>query len=445
MTQASAAELIRRKRDGECLSPAQLRVVAEGIGNDDWSEGQIAAFAMAVAWRGLRADECRDFTMALRDSGQRLAWFDLPGPVLDKHSTGGVGDCVSLLLAPLLAACGGFVPMLSGRGLGHTGGTLDKLESLPGYDVSPSAERLRKVITDVGCAIVGPGSGLVPADRRLYAVRDVTATVDVPELVVASILSKKLASGAQSLVLDIKTGSGALLPEPSAARALARRLLAVARNCGLPTRAMLSDMSQVLGRDAGNALEVEAAIDLLCNRGGCERLRQLTLAQASALLQMGGLARDAKAAEHLLEHAWSSGAAAEKFACMVAALGGPHDLLERPWIHLPRAPLQRPVLAARSGVISAIDVRVLGEAVVDLGGGRRHADAVIDHAVGLAQVCRLGEAIESGQPLAMVHAHTPMMAEAAVATVAAAFTIDDVPPRLPALHEWLCEPGAFTP
>jgi thymidine phosphorylase len=444
MTQASAAELIRRKRDGKCLSPAQLRVVAEGIGNDDWSEGQIAAFAMAVAWRGLQADECRDFTMALRDSGQQLVWYDLPGPVLDKHSTGGVGDCVSLLLAPLLAACGGFVPMLSGRGLGHTGGTLDKLESLPGYDVSPSAERLRKVITDVGCAIVGLGSGLVPADRRLYAVRDVTATVDVPELVVASILSKKLASGAQSLVLDIKTGSGALLPEPLAAGALARRLLAVARSCSLPTRAMLSDMNQVLGRDAGNALEVGAAIDLLCNRGGCERLRQLTLAQASALVQMGGLARDEATAGHLLKQAWSSGAAAEKFACMVAALGGPRDVLERPWIHLPRAPTQRPALAARSGVISAIDVRALGEIVVSLGGGRQHADAAIDHAVGLAQVCRHGATVQTGQPLAVVHARTPIMAEEATARVAAAFTIADAPPALPPLYEWLPEPGVFT-
>ena len=211
MNAPSAATLIRRKRDGQHLDPGQLQAVAQGIGSGAWSEGQVAAFAMAVAWRGMSADECRAFTLALRDSGQRLRWEHLPGPVLDKHSTGGVGDCVSLLLAPLLAACGGYVPMISGRGLGHTGGTLDKLESLPGYDVNPSPERLRKVVAEVGCAIVGQSADLVPADRRLYAVRDVTATVDVPDLIVASILSKKLAGGAQALVLDVKTGSGAQL------------------------------------------------------------------------------------------------------------------------------------------------------------------------------------------------------------------------------------------
>jgi len=443
MIHLSASDLIRRKRDGRCLSPAQLRLVADGIGNDDWSEGQVAAFAMAVACRGLAPEECREFTLALRDSGLRLAWADLPGPVLDKHSTGGVGDCVSLLLAPLLAACGGFVPMLSGRGLGHTGGTLDKLESLPGYDVAPSLERLRAVIAGVGCAIVGAGAGLVPADRRLYAVRDITASVDVEELVVVSILSKKLAAGGQSLVLDIKTGSGALLSEPSKARALADRLLVVAQGCGLSTRAMLSDMGQVLGRDAGNALEVAAVLELLCNRGGCPRLRQLTMVQGSALLQMGGLADDELAAQRLLERAWSSGAAAEKFARMVAALGGPHDLLERPRAYLRAAPVQLPVAAARSGVISAIDVRALGNAIVTLGGGRRHRDQSIDHAVGLTRVLGRGETVQSGQPLAIVHARTPLMADAAAAAVAAAFTIDDNAPELPGLYQWLPEPESL--
>lgn len=251
MSAPSAAALIRHKRDGNTLDASQLHAVVQGIGSEAWSESQIAAFAMAVAWRGMRVDECRQFTLALCDSGQRLRWDHLQGPALDKHSTGGVGDGVSLLLAPILAACGGYVPMISGRGLGHTGGTLDKLESLVGYDVQPTTARLRQVVADVGCAIVGQGAELVPADRRLYAVRDVTATVDVADLMVASILSKKLAGGAQALVLDIKTGSGAQLPGMAAARALAERMLAVAAGTGLDVRVVFSDMGQMLGREGG--------------------------------------------------------------------------------------------------------------------------------------------------------------------------------------------------
>jgi thymidine phosphorylase len=434
-----ATALIRRKRDGGRLDAPQLRAVAEGIANG-WSEGQVGAFAMAVAWRGLQPRECRDFTLALRDSGQRLSWGGLPGPVLDKHSTGGVGDCVSLLLAPLVAACGGYVPMLSGRGLGHTGGTLDKLESLRGYQVEPSAERLRAVVAAVGCAIVGAGSNLAPAERRLYAVRDVTATVDVPDLIVASILSKKLASGSQALVLDVKTGSGAILPDAAAGRALAARLLAVARDCGLPSRVMLSDMGQVLGRDAGNALEVAAVLELLCHRRGCARLQQLVLAQAAALLQLGGLAASMAQAEQQLDRAWSSGAAAETFARMVAALGGPRDLLERPWVHLPNAPVQLRVAARRSGIVATIDVRAVGDVIVALGGGRRRPDQAIDHAVGLSQVLGRGEPVQMGEPLAVVHARTPAMAQAAATAVSAAFTIDDAAPEPSLLYQWLPEP-----
>jgi thymidine phosphorylase len=397
----------------------------------------VAAFAMAVAWRGLPRRECRDFTLALRDSGRRLSWPDLPGPVLDKHSTGGVGDCVSLLLAPLLAACGAYVPMVSARGLGHTGGTLDKLESLRGYDVAPAPERLRAALVEVGCAIVGANPDLAPAERRLYSVRDVTATVDVPDLVVASILSKKLASGSDALVLDVKTGSGAVLPDARAARGLADRLLTVARDCGMTPRAMLSDMGQVLGRDAGNALEVAAVIELLCERRGCPRLQRLVLAQASALLRLGGLAESDEEAERLLDHAWSSGAAAEKFARMVAALGGPRDLLERPSAHLPGAPVRLPVAASRGGVVALIDVRALGGVVVALGGGRRRPDQAIDHAVGLSHVLGRGETVRAGDPLAIVHARTPMAGAAAAADAAAAFTIDDRAPELPELYRWV--------
>ncbi|WEN14534.1 thymidine phosphorylase [Rhodanobacter sp. AS-Z3] len=436
MNGLSAASLIRRKRNGERLEPAELRAVAQGIGNDTWSEGQVGAFAMAVAWRGMGVEECRDFTLALRDSGQQLRWDDLPGPVLDKHSTGGVGDGVSLLLAPLLAACGGYVPMISGRGLGHTGGTLDKLESVAGYNVHPTTAHLREVVHAAGCAIVGQGADWVPADRRLYAVRDVTATVDVAELMVASILSKKLAGGAQALVLDIKTGNGAQLPGMAAARALAERMLATARGTGLDMRAVFSDMDQVLGREAGNALELRAALDLLCGRGNNPRLLALTLELATELLGMGGLCHDRADADSRLRAALSSGAAAERFAHMVSLLGGPADLLERPEAYLEAAPVQQAVLSPMSGHIAAVDVRALGQVVVDLGGGRTHPGQAIDHAVGLAEVIGRGDAVEQGQPLAIVHARNAGAAGRVEARVRQAFRLALKAPPLEPLWHW---------
>jgi thymidine phosphorylase len=436
MTLPSATALIRCKREGRRLDASQLRALAQGIGGGDWSEGQVGAFAMAMAWRGMGIDECREFTLALRDSGQVLRWDHLPGPVLDKHSTGGVGDCVSLLLAPLLAACGGYVPMISGRGLGHTGGTLDKLESLPGYDVNPSPERLRQVVGEIGCAIIGQSDDLVPADRRLYAVRDVTATVDVPDLMVASILSKKLAGGAQALVLDVKLGSGAQLPDIASARALSDRMLAVAAGCGLKLRVALSDMGQVLGREAGNALEVRAVLDLLCGRGGCPRLRELTLALAGELLCLGGLAADGVEADRRLRHALDSGAAAERFARMVAALGGPIDLLERPDAHLAQAPVQLAALAADGGYLSALDVRALGQVAVELGGGRKLPGQPIDHSVGLASVLGRGSRVEAGQPLAIVHARSEADAQRAVDSVRQAMVVADAAPTPVPLMHW---------
>ncbi len=436
MNTLSAVSLIRRKRDGARLDASQLQAVAQGMGGGAWSEGQIAAFAMTVAWRGMDIEECRQFTLALCDSGQRLRWDNLPGPVLDKHSTGGVGDGVSLLLAPVLAACGAYVPMISGRGLGHTGGTLDKLESLAGYDVHPSTARLRQVVGEVGCAIVGQGAELVPADRRLYAVRDVTATVDVAELMVASILSKKLAGGAQALVLDIKTGNGAQLPGMAAARALAARMLATAQGTGLDLRVVFSDMDQVLGREAGNALELRAVLDLLRGRGVNPRLHALTMELAAELLCMGGLAIDRDEADRRVRQALVSGAAAERFARMVSALGGPNDLLERPDTHLALAPIQRAVPASASGRIAEVDVRALGQVVVDLGGGRTHPGQALDHAVGLAEVIGRGDAIDVGQSLATVHARTVDAADAAVARVRQAFRITPETVAAAPLWQW---------
>ena len=429
-----AAALIRAKREGRRLDAAQWQALAEGIACEAWSEGQVGAFAMAVAWRGLDAAECREFTFALRDSGRRLDWRDLPGPVLDKHSTGGVGDCVSLALAPLLAACGGYVPMISGRGLGHTGGTLDKLESLPGYDVNPDPARLARVVREVGCAIVGQSADLVPADRRLYAVRDVTATVDVPELIVASILSKKLAGGAQALVLDIKTGSGAQTPDMAAAEALAARMRAVADGSGLQLATVLSDMGQVLGRTAGNALEVRGVLDLLAGRPHCLRLQDLVLAQAARLLHMAGLDTGEDAALRRARQALASGAAADAFARMVAALGGPADVFAHA---LPQAPVQQEVVAQAAGVVQSIDVRALGECVVDLGGGRRMPGAAIDPAVGLSEVAGRGQRLEPGMALAIVHARTAADAERAAAQVRAAFTLGETAPAAVQAWRWL--------
>lgn len=436
----NAAAMILAKRDGRRLDTAQWSALAHGIAQGHWCDSQIGAFAMAVAWHGLDIDECRDFTHALCGSGRTLNWNDLPGPVLDKHSTGGVGDCVSLALAPLVAACGGFVPMISGRGLGHTGGTLDKLESIAGYDVHPTPERLRRVMREVGCAIVGQSDDLVPADRRLYAVRDVTATVDVPDLIVASILSKKLAGGARALVMDVKTGNGAQTPDDASAQALAARLRDVARGSGVELAIALSDMDQVLGCDAGNALEMAAIIDLLTGQPVSLRLRNLTFELTARALCMGHLATDREDAMGKLERAVRNGDAAERFARMVAALGGPVDLLEHPAQHLPKAPLRLPVTATQEGFVQEIDVRALGECVVDLGSGRRAPGAAIDHAVGLADVRGCGERVARGATLATVHARTPAAAAAAVASVRAAFRIgDQAPPQKPLLR-WLAEP-----
>ncbi len=436
------AALIRRKRQGERLDPTALRAVARGIANGSWSEGQVGAFAMAVAWRGMSIDECRDFTLAVRDSGERLHWQHLPGPVLDKHSTGGVGDCVSLLLAPLLAACGGYVPMISGRGLAHTGGTLDKLESIPGYEVNPSHARLDALMREVGCAVIGQSAELVPTDRRLYAVRDVTATVDVLDLIVPSILSKKLAGGASSLVLDIKTGNGAQTPDVEMASALAERMLAVAAGSGLELRVALSDMDRMLGSEAGNALEMRAAVDLLRGRGGDARLLELSLAQSAELLRMGGLAKDTASARTKLQAALDSGAAAERFGRMVAALGGPRDFVERADGYLPKAPVQREVAAASAGYIASMDVRGLGNAVVELGGGRKVPGEKLDLAVGLSGVIELGKRVERGDVLAVVHARSAAAADEAVARVRNSLSISDAAPTGLPLYRWYEPQGA---
>lgn len=418
------AEVIRAKRDRHALSPAQIEAFVRGLADGSWSEGQVAALAMAILLNGMDRGECVALTRAMTHSGEVLQWPDVPGPVLDKHSTGGVGDKVSLMLAPIVAACGGVVPMISGRGLGHTGGTLDKLESLPGYSVEPPRETLLAVLRDAGCAIVGAGPTLAPADKRLYAIRDVTATVESVPLITASILSKKLAAGLQGLVLDVKVGNGAFMPRLEDARALAASLVEVAAGAGLPAEALITDMNQVLGHSAGNALEVREAIDFLTGVEREARLLEVTLALAARLLRLGGLAADMPEAKARALHALDSGAAAERFARMVSGLGGPADLQQAARL-LPDAPVQCDLPAPRGGVLAAMDVRAIGLAIVALGGGRRRAEDRIDPRVGLTQVLPLGSSVMKGQPLARVHAASQADAEAAIAALQAALRIEE--------------------
>jgi thymidine phosphorylase len=421
-------EIIRKKRDGGVLTPDEIAEFIDGLTSERISEGQAAAFAMAVFFNGMVREETVALTRAMTESGNRLAWRDLDGPVVDKHSTGGIGDKVSLILAPVVAACGAYVPMISGRGLGHTGGTLDKLDSIPGYATAPDLDRLRTAVQAAGCAIIGQTEDLAPADRRLYAIRDVTATVESTPLIVASILSKKLAAGLDALVMDVKVGSGAFLPSLEAARSLARELVEVAQGAGLSCSALLTDMNQCLGRSAGNALEVREAIEVLTGQAVESHLREVTLALASELLALGGVVKEKAAADRAVMRALDSGAAAERFARMVAALGGPHDLLERPDRHLPRAPVRQAVWLDQAGVVATIDARTLGLAVVGLGGGRRRATDAIDPAVGLAEVRGIGETVGPDIPFAMVHAATADEAAAAAAMLRSAVSVVDATP-----------------
>ena len=423
-----AQELIRIKRDGGTLTPAQIGAFVQGLVDASWSEGQVAAMAMAVLLRGMDSAETVALTEAMTFSGRVLDWrgAGLHGPVLDKHSTGGVGDKVSLLLAPIVAACGGVVPMISGRGLGHTGGTLDKLEALPGYTVDPPRATLLATLRDAGCAIVGASAELAPADRRLYAIRDVTATVESVPLITASILSKKCAAGLSALVMDVKAGPGAFAPTLALARELALSLVRTARGAGLPTVALITDMSRVLGRTAGNALEVQEALTLLRGDPGdaeTTRLRELTLALAAELLCLGGLHASLATAHAAATRALASGAAAERFARMVSGLGGPADVLHD--AQLPLAPVQRAVPAPHTGVVAAIDVRALGLAVVALGGGRSRPGTAVDPRVGLAAVLAPGTAVHGGDALALVHAATEDDADAAMRAVLAAMPVGD--------------------
>ncbi len=415
-----AQEIIRIKRDGRRLDTAQIDAFVTGLVDGGWSEGQAAALAMAIFLKGLSNDETVALTRAMTHSGKVMDWAaqNLGGPILDKHSTGGVGDKISLMLAPILAACGAYVPMISGRGLGHTGGTLDKMDSIPGYQTAPSNDLLRAAVRGAGCAVVGQTADLAPADRRLYAIRDVTATVESIPLITASILSKKLAAGLQALVLDVKVGNGAFAATPEMALALAQSLASVANGAGLPTRALITDMNQVLGHSCGNAVEVWEALEFLSGKRREPRLLAVSQALCAELLVLGRLATDHDDAMTRISRVLDDGSALERFACMVAALGGPKDFVERPGQYLVAAPVTRPVPAPHDGWISQVATREIGLLVIELGGGRRQATDRIDHRVGFSEVQGLGVQVRAGDALAVVHAADDASAQAAIAAFA---------------------------
>jgi thymidine phosphorylase len=414
-------EIIRAKRDGRLLEAGDIERFVNGIVDGSVTEGQAAAFAMAVFFQGMERDEAVALTTAMMHSGTVLTW-DLDGPVVDKHSTGGVGDTVSLMLAPAVAACGVFVPMISGRGLGHTGGTLDKMASIPGYDVMPDRERFARVVAEVGCAIIGQTNDLAPADKRLYGIRDVTATVESIPLITASILSKKLAAGIGGLAIDVKFGNGAFMASRESAQELADSLVEVAVGAGLPATALLTDMSQPLASTAGNALEVRYAIDHLTGAHREPRIHEVVVALGAEMLVLAGIVPDVAAGRERIEAAFD-GVATERFARMVTALGGPSDLVEAPDRHLEAAPVVRTVEPEARGEVTAIETRSVGLAVVTLGGGRTRAQDPVDPAVGLVELAPLGAEVGPDRPLGVVHARTDAAAEQAAAQLRAAYTV----------------------
>ncbi|ODT67254.1 MAG: thymidine phosphorylase [Pelagibacterium sp. SCN 63-23] len=433
-------EVIISKRNGDTLASEDIARFIAGFAMGTVSHAQAAAFAMAVYFQGMSMDERVALTLAMRDSGNVLDWSDLDGPVADKHSTGGVGDNVSLMLAPILAALGIYVPMISGRGLGHTGGTLDKFDAIPGYQTSPDNALFRKVVKEAGCAIIGQTADLAPADKTLYAIRDVTGTVESIPLITASILSKKLAAGLGALILDVKTGSGAFMPTLEKSQDLAESLVTVANGAGLKTGALITDMNEPLASAAGNGLEVRNAVEFLTGARQDARLKEVTLALCAEIALMTGKATTLDHARTLVEGALGSGKAAEHFGIMVEALGGPGDFIENMDIHLAPAPIVRDVFATGPGKVSAIDTRGVGMAVVVLGGGRATPTDGIDHRVGFDWLAGLGAGVDPSTPIARIHAADEASAADAEERLRAAYTLGGEVPDNPLIARRVAAP-----
>ncbi|MBL4800384.1 MAG: thymidine phosphorylase [Emcibacter sp.] len=426
-------EIIRKKRDGGELSEQEIKTLIEGLADQKVSREQIAAFTMAVYFKSMSIAEVSALTRAMVDSGHKLNWkqHNLGGPVVDKHSTGGVGDKVSLMLAPMIAACGGFVPMISGRGLGHSGGTLDKMESIPGYNTTPDLDKLAQVVKDVGCAIIGQTAELAPADRVIYSVRDVTATVESVALITASILSKKISAGLDALVMDIKVGNGAFMETEAEAEELATSIIRTAQENNVPTHAIITSMDEVLGHTAGNALEVRETLDYLSGQNRDPNLHEVVMALTSEMLVLTKLASDRTEAKQKLQTVLDNGKAMEIFAQMITALGGPADFVEKSENYLAKAPIIKPVFAPTDGYISTIDVRGIGNSIIRLGGGRSVPGQELDMAVGYTNIARIGDYADPEMPLAMVHARTEADADQAIADIQNYYKLSERKPQIP--------------
>ncbi len=423
-------DIIRKKRDGGELTPEEIAFFVHGLADDSIPAEQVSALAMAVYLNSMSTDEASRLTLDMAASGSVLEWDDegLDGPVVDKHSTGGVGDKVSFLLAPIAAACGCFVPMISGRGLGHTGGTADKVESIPGYNVTPDFALFKKTVKSAGCAIIGQTADLAPADRRLYAIRDVTATVASVPLITASILSKKIAAGLQALVMDVKVGTGAFMSDTDKAEELALSILATAKRANLRTHALITDMNECLGHTAGNAVEIAESIEYLKNDQRESRLDEVVMSLCAEMLIMTDLESDGAAARSKVDEAVTSGKAAEVFARMVYELGGPVDIVDNYETHLPIAPVSQAVYPADAGYVAAVDAFAIGNAIIELGGGRRALEDKLDLSVGLTNVAPIGSTVDKERPLAVIQASSDDTAQVAAAMIRDAYEISASPP-----------------
>ncbi len=422
-------EIIRTKRDGLILSEDKIQGFVDGLVNGTFNDAQVGSMAMAIFQQGMAIEEVVAFTKAMMNSGDVLSWPELDGPVVDKHSTGGVGDKVSFMLAAIVAACGAYVPMISGRGLGHTGGTSDKLESIAGFNVQPSIADFKRIVKDVGVAIISQTDNLAPADKRLYSIRDVTATVESIPLITASILSKKLSAGLDSLVMDVKVGNGAMMSDMSKATQLAQSIVNVANGAGVPTQAIITDMNQVLGTSAGNAVEMYETVKYLNGKQREPRLHAVVVALATSMLISAKVAKTEDEAKTKINHALSSGAAAEIFSKMIAALGGPSNLMEAPWESMNKANVIKDVVATHSGYISAMQTRDIGMSIVGMKGGRTANGQMIDHTVGFDRILPVGTVINRGDVVARIHAADEDQAAKASQEYLTALSISEAKPE----------------
>jgi thymidine phosphorylase len=417
-------EIIRTKRNGGSLSQEQIQNFVDGLVTKNFNDAQVGSMAMAIFQQGMQTSEIIDFTSAMKNSGDVLSWPELDGPIVDKHSTGGVGDKVSFMLAAIVAACGAYVPMISGRGLGHTGGTSDKLESIAGFNVQPSINDFKRIVKDLGVAIISQTDNLAPADKRLYGIRDITATVESIPLITASILSKKLAAGLDSLVMDVKVGNGAMMSNIDDARALAQSIVNVANGSGVPTQAIITDMNQVLGATAGNALEMAETVKYLNGTLREPRLHAVVVSLAKAMLVSAKVAENETVAMKKIDEVLASGEAAEIFGKMIHALGGPSNFMEDPWAAMQRANVIVDVIAPDHGYIVGMQTRDIGMSVVGLKGGRTANGQQIDHSVGFDRILPIGTLVNRGDVVARLHARDETSAQLASAQYLSALAIN---------------------